>query len=129
MAQAIFKSWIVDFAPIRAKVEAKSVGRDPNRAAMVAIAGVSLEQDWDEVESALDQKLAGMTEEQRQQLARTAELFPDELVKLAKNQYPEMFDVWFEKVDQLHTEQFEQILDKIPEEFITDMARTFPGNF
>jgi len=79
MAQAIFKSWFVDFDPVRAKIEANSTGRDPNRAAMAAISGISLEMDWDEVDSALDQKLSNMTEEQRQQLTRTAQLFPDEL--------------------------------------------------
>ena len=88
MAQAIFKSWFVDFDPVRAKIEAKSAGRDPNRAAMAAIAGLDSfdeaskdRQDWDEIEAALDQKLSNMTEEQRQQLSRTAKLFPDELVE------------------------------------------------
>ena len=90
MAQAIFKSWFVDFDPVRAKIKARSAGRDPNRAAMAAIAGVSMKQpssaeasegrDWDEIEATLDQKLSNMTEEQRQQLKRTAQLFPDELV-------------------------------------------------
>jgi type I restriction enzyme, S subunit len=79
MAQAIFRSWFVDFDPVHTKIEARSAGRDPNRAAMAAIAGISLEQEWDEIEAALDQKLARMTEEQRQQLTRTAQLFPDEL--------------------------------------------------
>ncbi|MDR9410645.1 MAG: restriction endonuclease subunit S, partial [Balneolaceae bacterium] len=37
MAQATFKSWFVDFDPLRAKMEAKEAGRDPNRAAMAAI--------------------------------------------------------------------------------------------
>lgn len=81
MAQAIFKCWFVDFDPVRAKIKAGSAGRDPNRAAMAAIAGISLEQDWEEIEAALDQKLSNMTEEQRQQLTRTAQLFPDDLVE------------------------------------------------
>ncbi len=81
MAQAIFKSWFVDFDPVRAKIEATSAGRDPNRAAMAAIAGISLEQDWDEIEAALDQKLARMSEAQQLQLTHTAELFPEELVE------------------------------------------------
>lgn len=80
MAQAIFKSWFVDFDPVRAKIKAKSAGRDPNRAAMSAIAGVSLEQDWDEIESALQHKLDRMSEAQCTQLHQTAELFPEELV-------------------------------------------------
>lgn len=80
MAQAIFKSWFVDFDPVQAKIRAKAEGRDANRAAMAAIAGVDLEQDWDEIEAALDQKLSRMSEAQRQQLHETADLFPDELV-------------------------------------------------
>jgi type I restriction enzyme S subunit len=88
MAQAIFKSWFVDFDPVRAKIEATSAGRDPNRAAMAAIAGISLEQDWDEIEAALDQKLACMSEAQQQQLSRTAELFPDELVESEIGEVP-----------------------------------------
>lgn len=81
IAQAIFKSWFVDFDPVRAKMKANEDGRDPNRASMAAIAGVSLEQDWDEVEAALDQKLAHMSEDQQQELSRIAQLFPDELVE------------------------------------------------
>jgi type I restriction enzyme S subunit len=34
MAQAIFKSWFVDFDPVKAKITAKQEGRDPLRAAM-----------------------------------------------------------------------------------------------
>jgi len=89
MAQVIFKSWFVDFDPVRAKIEARSAGRDPNRAAMAAIAGISsfakatedrsFEMDWDEIEAALDQKFSNMTEDQRKKLTRTAQLFPDEL--------------------------------------------------
>ena len=37
MAQAIFKSWFVDFDPVKAKIAAKSEGRDQLRAAMAAI--------------------------------------------------------------------------------------------
>ncbi|MEZ5704942.1 MAG: restriction endonuclease subunit S [Burkholderiaceae bacterium] len=39
MAQAIFKSWFVDFDPVKAKIAAKAEGRDPLRAAMTAISG------------------------------------------------------------------------------------------
>lgn len=88
MAQAIFKSWFVDFDPVRAKMEAASAGRDPNLAAMAAIAGISLEQDWDEIEAGLDQKLARMSEAQQEQLSRTAQLFPDELVESEIGEVP-----------------------------------------
>ncbi|MTI87501.1 MAG: hypothetical protein FH748_05985 [Balneolaceae bacterium] len=88
MAQAIFKSWFVDFDPVRAKIEARSAGRDPNRAAMAAFAGVSLEMGWGEIEAALDQKLSRMSEAQQQQLSRTAELFPDELLESEIGEVP-----------------------------------------
>ena len=39
MAQAIFKSWFVDFDPVKAKIAAKQEGRDPLHAAMSAISG------------------------------------------------------------------------------------------
>lgn len=88
MAQAIFKSWFVDFDPVRAKIEANTAGLDPNRAAMAAIAGISIEQDGDEIEAALDQKLSNMTEAQRTQLNRTAQIFPDELVESEIGEVP-----------------------------------------
>src|SRR5690625_1123885 len=93
MAQAIFKSWFVDFEPVRAKIRAKEEGRDANRAAMTAIAGVDLEQDWDEIEAALDQKLSRMSKTQRQQLHQTAELFPDELVDSELGEVPKGWGV------------------------------------
>jgi type I restriction enzyme, S subunit len=47
MAQAIFKSWFVDFEPVKAKAAAKAAGTSPmavERAAMAAIAGRSIEE-------------------------------------------------------------------------------------
>lgn len=67
IAQAIFKSWFVDFEPVTAKIQAKEEGRDPARAAMCAISGKS--------EEALDQ----LPQEQWQQLSETAALYPEEL--------------------------------------------------
>jgi len=69
IAQTIFKSWFVDFEPVKAKIAAKTAGHDPDRAAMCAISGKTAAE--------LDQ----LTAEQRQQLAATAALFPDELVE------------------------------------------------
>jgi len=67
IAQAIFKSWFVDFDPVKAKIEAKQNGQDPERAAMCAISGKTEEQ--------LDQ----VSPEQHQELATIASLFPDAL--------------------------------------------------
>lgn len=93
MAQAIFKSWFVDFDPVRAKIEAASAGRDTNRAAMAAIAGIYLDQDWDTIEAALQQKLGHMSDEQRTQLRQTAELFPDELVESEIGEVPKGWEL------------------------------------
>lgn len=68
IAQAIFKSWFVDFEPVKAKIEAKQNGQDPERAAMCAISG-KLDADFDQLPPA-----------QLAQLAATAAHFPDELV-------------------------------------------------
>ena len=67
MAQAIFKSWFVDFAPVKAKIAAKASRRDPLRAAMTAICGKA------------DAELDALPPEQYEQLAATAALFPDEM--------------------------------------------------
>ena len=67
MAQAIFKSWFVDFDPVKAKISAKQEGRDPLRAAMSAISGKpDVEHD-------------ALPPEQYAQLAATAAMFPDEM--------------------------------------------------
>lgn len=65
MAQAIFKSWFVDFDPVKAKIAAKAEGRDPLRAAMTAISG--------KPEAELDT----LAPDQFAPLAATAALFPD----------------------------------------------------
>jgi type I restriction enzyme S subunit len=70
IAQAIFKSWFVDLEPVKAKIQAKQNAQDPERAAMCAISG--------KTDTELDAFLDASTPEQRQQLAATAALFPDE---------------------------------------------------
>jgi type I restriction enzyme, S subunit len=76
IAQAIFKSWFVDFDPVKAKIAAKQNGLDIERAAMCAISGKT------------DEELDQLSPEQRQQLATTAALFPDELVNLDIGEIP-----------------------------------------
>lgn len=70
MAQAIFKSWFVDFEPVKAKTTAIQEGRDPLRAAMSAISGKP------------DAELDALPPEQHEQLTATAALFPDEFEEL-----------------------------------------------
>lgn len=81
IAQAIFKSWFVDFEPTRAKLKAKQAGQDPERAAMAAISGKTLDE--------LDQ----LAPEQLEQLKTTAALFPDALVDSALGEVPEGWGV------------------------------------
>lgn len=65
MAQAIFKSWFVDFDPVKAKIAAIEQGQDPERAAMRVISGKT------------DAELDQLPRDQYDQLATTAALFPD----------------------------------------------------
>ena len=76
MAQAIFKSWFVDFDPVKAKIAAKQEGRDPLRASMSAISG--------KPEAQLD----ALPPKQYAQLAATAALFPDEMEESELGEIP-----------------------------------------
>ena len=81
IAQAIFKSWFIDFEPVRAKIAAKQEGKDPERAAMCAISGKS--------EAELDQ----LTKEDFAELQATAALFPDELVESKLGEVPKGWEI------------------------------------
>jgi type I restriction enzyme, S subunit len=81
MAQAIFKSWFVDFDPVKAKIAAKQEGRDPLRAAIRAISGK------------LDTELDTLPCEQYEQLAATAALFPDEMKESELGEIPRGWQV------------------------------------
>jgi len=76
MAQAIFKSWFVDFDPVKTKIAAKAEGQDPLRAAMSAISGKS------------DAELDTLPVDRQGQLAATAELFPDEMEESELGEIP-----------------------------------------
>ncbi|RLB72740.1 MAG: restriction endonuclease subunit S [Deltaproteobacteria bacterium] len=99
MAQAIFKSWFVDFEPVKAKIEARKNGRDPERAAMSAISGKS------------DAELNQLPANQLSQLATTAALFPDDLVESELGIIPKGWKV-----------------SNIGEEFNLTMGQSPPGN-
>ncbi|WP_415905567.1 restriction endonuclease subunit S [Neptuniibacter sp. QD48_55] len=77
IAQTIFKSWFVDFEPTYAKIAAKQAGQDPERAAIAAISGKSLEE------------INQLTPEQQEQLKATAALFPDRLMESELGEVPE----------------------------------------
>lgn len=91
MAQALFKSWFVDFDPVKAKIAAKAGGRDLLRAAMSAISGKP------------DAELDALPPVQHAQLAATAALFPNALVQLPVGEAPEGWSM----------QPFAQLTDKI----------------
>jgi len=80
IAQAIFKSWFIDFDPVRAKIAAKQEGKDPELAAMCAISGKS--------ETELEQ----MAKDDFAELQATSALFPDELVESELGEVPKGWD-------------------------------------
>lgn len=87
MAQALFKSWFVDFEPVKAKMAALASGgndEDANLAAMSAISGKTTEQ-----------LLALKTDNpaQYQQLYDTAVLFPSEMVESELGEVPKGWEV------------------------------------
>lgn len=88
IAQAIFKSWFVDFEPTRAKIAAKQNGQDPECAAMSAISGLSITA----AEGALSE-LDKLSPEKIEQLKTTAALFPDALVDSELGEVPEGWEV------------------------------------
>ena len=81
IAQAIFKSWFIDFEPVRVKIAAKQEGSDPELAAMCVISGKS--------ESELEQ----MVKEDFAELQATAALFPDELVESELGEVPKGWEI------------------------------------
>ena len=106
IAQAIFKSWFVDFEPVKAKKCIRALGgndRQTERAAQAVIAGAvnldvittatdlsALDQQLVE---ALSEKIAHETDEQREQLAITASHFPEQLVESELGLIPEGWEV------------------------------------
>lgn len=81
MAQAIFRSWFVDFEPVKAKIAAIEQGQDPLRAAMRAISGKT------------DAELDQMPREHHDQLAATAALFPDAMEESELGKIPKGWEV------------------------------------
>lgn len=87
MAQTIFKSWFVDFEPVKAKIAAIEAGEDAEgvtRAAMSAISGKT------------DEELDQMQAEQPEcyiQLKTTTELFPTTMQDSELGEVPEGWEV------------------------------------
>ena len=87
MAQAIFKSWFVDFEPVKAKIAAIEAGEDTEgitRAAMSAISGKT------------DEELDDLQAEQPEyyiQLKTTAKLFPTAMQDSELGEVPEGWEI------------------------------------
>lgn len=81
IAQAIFKSWFIDFDPVRAKIAAKQEGKDAELAAMCVISGKS------------EEELKQMAEDDFAELQATAALFPDELVESELGDVPRGWEI------------------------------------
>lgn len=81
MAQAMFKSWFVDFEPVKAKIAANQAGRDPERAAMCALSG--------KTEAELNQ----LPQAKQKKLAQTVALFPDAMIESELGMIPEGWEV------------------------------------
>lgn len=93
MAQAIFKSWFVDFDPVKAKIAAIAEGRDPLRAAMSVISGAG--QGHPNAAGAgcagaakTEAELDTLPPEAFEQLAATAALFPDQMEESELGEIP-----------------------------------------
>ena len=98
MAQTIFKSWFVDFEPVKAKIAAIEAGEDAEgvtRAAMSAISG--------KTDDELDQLQAGQPDDYAQ-LKTTAELFSAAMQDSELGGVPEGWEVMpFSKLANLDT--------------------------
>lgn len=81
ISQTLFKSWFIDFDPVKAKIVAKEQGEDPQLAAMMAISGKS------------EDEINQMPADKRKQLAETAELFPDEMMDSELGEIPKGWTV------------------------------------
>lgn len=89
ISQTLFKSWFIDFDPVKAKIVAKEQGEDPQLAAMMAISGKS------------EDEINQMPADKRKQLVETADLFPDEMVESELGQIPKGWKIG--KIGEVYT--------------------------
>lgn len=83
MAHAIFKSWFVDFEPVKAKIAALEAGGSEEDALLAAMQAISAK---DEIELA---RLQAEQPEQYAELRATAELFPSAMQDSELGEIPE----------------------------------------
>ncbi|KJR39626.1 hypothetical protein BOO91_00070 [Vibrio navarrensis] len=87
MAQAIFKSWFVDFDPVKAKIEALAAGGNADDAELAAMSVISA-KTVDELNS-----LKASNPEAFNKLAQTAALFPAAMQDSELGEIPEGWEV------------------------------------
>src|SRR5690554_3215635 len=87
MAQAIFKSWFVDFDPVKAKIAALEAGGSEEDALLAAMQAISAK---DEIELA---RLQAEQPEHYAELRATAELFPSAMQESELGEIPEGWSV------------------------------------
>lgn len=87
IAQTIFKSWFVDFEPVKAKIETLEAGGTADDAELAAMSVISA-KTLDELNS-----LKVSNPEAFNKLAKTAALFPEKLVESELDFIPEGWDV------------------------------------
>ena len=87
IAQAIFKSWFVDFDPVHAKkmsLEAGLSKKQAERVVMAVIAGVcrykQFIENFKQMDHRLNEKLSKISQAKQDKLVHTASLFPSEFI-------------------------------------------------
>lgn len=111
MVEALFKSWFVDFEPVRAKIAAIGNGKDPELAAMMSISGKT------EVQLA---EMKTFYPDAYSELAHTASLFPSTMVENEDfYEIPEDWDIYnFSDILQESKEKCGDL--DVPEFSVTD---------
>ena len=93
IAQALFKSWFVDFDPVRAKVQALSDGLSPEQAELAAMQAIS---------GKTPEELTSLSQTQPDhyaELAETAKAFPCEMVEIDGVEVPKGWEV--KRIDEI----------------------------
>ena len=116
IAQALFKSWFVDFDPVRAKVQALSDGLSLEQAELVAMQAIS---------GKTPEELTALSQTQPDryaELAETAKAFPCEMVEIDGGEMPKGWEY------KLADELFDIGIGKTPPRKETEWFSTNPDD-
>lgn len=89
IAQAIFKHWFIDFAPVHAKADALAAGKTAEQAELAAMTSISGKTEAEII------KLANSDPQAYQQLQQTAAAFPSEFVESEMGLVPKGWEVQY----------------------------------